>query len=313
MIGAVDIGGTKIAVGAVDNQGRVLARAECLTFPERGYREAFERTEKLLREVAKCAGAELTGIGIGSTGPVDAFSGEFGNVNFFPAWQGENPVSDLARSFGVRVAIENDADSSALAEYAWGAGKNKERLIYVTVGTGIGAGIILDGRLYRGVKGAHPELGHHVIDATGPLCDCGFHGCWESLAAGPAMVSWLQGQVPVDYPYREGLTAKRICELAFSGEQWARRAADREAHYLGLGLANLVTTFAPDAIVLGGSVMKSAVLFLEEIRRVICRCCRLVPWSQAELTLASLGDDANLIGAARVWHHRFADDSGNGV
>jgi glucokinase len=311
MIGAVDIGGTKIAVGMVDDDGRVLSRAECPTDAERGYGEALARIENMLRTVATAANAELTGIGIGCTGPVDPFTGEIGDVNFFPAWRGQNPVADLARIFGVQVAMENDADASTLAEAAWGAGKNKKRLIYVTVGTGIGVGLVLDGQLYRGVDGAHPEIGHCVIDASGPLCLCGFHGCWESLAAGPAMVAWMESNMPKDYPHRDHLTAKRICELAQQGDELARQAADREARYLGLGIANLVTLFTPDAIVLGGSVMKSAVLFLEEIRRTVCRCCRYVPYEKAELTLASLGEDANLIGAARVWHHRFNRKEGH--
>ena len=311
MIGAVDIGGTKIAVGLVDDDGRVLSRTECPTDAERGYAEALARIENMLRAMVTAADAELSGVGIGSTGPVDPFTGEFGDVNFFPAWRGQNPVQDLARIFGVRVAMENDADAAALAEAVWGAGKNKKHLIYVTVGTGIGAGIVLDGQLYRGVDGAHPEIGHHVIDTSGPLCMCGFNGCWESLAAGPAMVSWLDSVMPEDYPHRDHLTAKRICELARAGDELARQAVDREGRYLGLGLANLVTLFAPDAIVLGGSVMKSAVLFLEEIRKTICQCCRFVPYEKTDLTLASLGEDANLIGAARVWHHRFAHEGGH--
>jgi glucokinase len=313
MIGAVDIGGTKIAVGIIDDNGRVLSRAECPTDAEHGYQAALARIEHMLRTVAVASGAEVTGIGIGSTGPVDPFTGEFGDVNFFPAWRGSNPVADLARIFGVQVAMENDADASALAEAAWGAGKDKKRLIYVTVGTGIGGGIILDGQLYRGVDGSHPELGHHVIDASGPACDCGFHGCWESLAAGPAMVAWVESTMPKDYPHRDGLTAKRIFELAREGDKLACQAVGREAHYLGLGLANLVTLFTPDAIVLGGSVMKSADLFLEEIRMTICRCCRFVPYEKTDLTLASLGEDANLIGAARVWHHRFDRKGGQRV
>jgi glucokinase len=311
MIGAIDIGGTKIAVGVVDDAGRVLSHTQCPTDAKGGYREARARIENMLRSMVAAAGVQLTGIGIGSTGPVDPFTGQFGAVNFFPAWCGENPVADLARTFNMRVAMENDADAAALAEAGWGAGRNKKRLIYVTVGTGIGAGIILDGQLYRGVDGSHPELGHHVIDPSGPLCDCGFHGCWESLAAGPAMVSWMTGKMPENAPHRAGLTARRICELAQQGDQLAVQAVNREAHYLGLGLANLVTMFAPDAIVLGGSVMKSAVLFLEEIRRTIARCCQFVPYDKTELALASLGEDANLIGAARVWHHRFTGKEGH--
>ena len=172
----------------------------------------------------------------------------------------------------------------------------------MTVGTGIGGGIVFDGRLYRGVDGAHPELGHQVIDPAGPLCSCGFRGCWESLAAGPAMVAWLDANAPADYPHREHLTAKRICQLARQDDALAQQAVEREAYYLGIGLANLINLFTPDVIVLSGSLMKSAPLFLGGIRRVISRGCRFVPFEKTELALASLGEDSNLIGAARVWH-----------
>src|SRR5580765_2534677 len=306
MIAAVDIGGTKIAVGVVNDDGHVLARRETPTCADLGYARALDRTADSLRQVLQERGVEIRGIGIGSTGPVDPFTGEIGDVNFLPGWQGCNVVANLGRLFRVRVAMENDADAAALGEAGWGAGKDKSRLIYVTVGTGIGGGIILDRKLYRGVDHAHPELGHHVIDASGPPCLCGFHGCWESLAAGPAMAEWVKATAPADYAHREELSAKKICELAQAGDALAQRAVEREAYYLGLGLANLIVLFTPGAIVMGGSVMKSAHLFMGGIRKVIRESCRYVPFEKTELALASLGDDANLIGAARVWHHRFA-------
>jgi len=304
MIGAVDIGGTKIAVGIVDGSGKVLSRTQAPTDPDR-YSDGIEMIARMLRETAKTAGVELTGIGIGSTGPVDPVRGEFGEVDFLPGWRQTNPVKDLAEIFHVRVALENDGDAAALAEAGWGAGRKCSRLIYVTVGTGIGGGIVLDGKLYRGVDDAHPEIGHQVLDPAGPPCSCGFRGCWESLAAGPAMVAWLESHAPAGYPNRKGVTAKRICELAQQGDAIALQAVEHEAYYLGLGLANLISLFTPDAIVLSGSVMKSAPLFLDRIRTVIHSGCRFVPAEKTELTLASLGDDTNLIGAARVWHYRF--------
>jgi glucokinase len=310
LIGAVDIGGTKIAVGMIDRDGKVSARLECPTDADRGYPEALRRIVEMLRATAQTANATISGIGIGSTGPVYPLTGEIGDVNFFPHWKGENPVQELSRIFQVRVAMENDADAAALGEASWGAGRNKSRLIYVTVGTGIGAGLILDGHVYRGVDQSHPEIGHHVIDPSGPLCLCGFTGCWESLAAGPAMVKWIESNAPPDYSHRDGLTAKKICELAQQGDAWAKRAVERESRCLGLGLANLVSMFVPEVIVLGGSVMKSAVLFLEDIRKVIAASCRFVPYEKTELALASLGEDSNLIGAARVWYHRFGSEVG---
>jgi glucokinase len=310
MIGAVDIGGTKIATGIVDGDGRVLTSSQMPTEASAGYRRAIDGVVKMLRAAEKSVGHKITGIGIGSTGPVYPLTGEIGDVNFFPNWKGENPVKDLESAFEVGVAIENDADAAALGEAGWGAGRNKSRLIYVTVGTGIGVGLILDGKVYRGVDYSHPEIGHHLIDLSGPSCYCGFTGCWESLATGPAMEVWMAANLPADYAHHENLTAKKICELARSGDKFALRAVEREARYLSLGLANLVTLYVPDAIVLGGSVMKSADLFMDTIHKTIATSCRFVPYERTEVALASLGEDANLIGAARVWHHRYSPGGG---
>jgi len=305
-VGAVDIGGTKIAVGIVDESGRLLCRFECPTEGCGPYSSALQRITAMLQDAVQRCCVDIVGIGIGSTGPVYPFTGEFGDVNFFPHWKGESLVRDLESAFHVSAAIENDADAAALAEAGWGAGQRKSRLVYVTVGTGIGTGIILDGQVYRGVDQAHPEIGHHVIDPSGPQCDCGFHGCWESLAAGPAIAAWMKKNASSDYPHAADVSAKHICELARQGDDLARRAVEREAYYLGLGLANLVAMFVPDTMVLSGSVMKSADLFLPAIRKIIAGSCRFVPYDKTELAMASLGDDTNLIGAGRVWFYRFA-------
>lgn len=306
-IGAVDIGGTKVAVGVVDGSGRVLSRAEAPTQTAGPWPQARALIAGMLRKAALDSNVAIAGIGIGSTGPVDPLRGKFENLDTIPQWSGASPVDDLAREFGVSVAIENDADAGALGEATWGAGRNKSRLIYVTVGTGIGGGIIFDGHLYRGVEGAHPEVAHQVLEAHGVPCSCGLRGCWEALAAGPAMAQWMESQP--EYAGGPGLTAKRIYELALAGDPLAARAVERETFYLGIGLANLVNLFTPDAIILGGSVMKSAGAFLSDIRNVMQQGCRFVPLEKVELSLASLGDDANLIGAARVWHHRFAQEN----
>ena len=303
-IGAVDIGGTKIAVGIVDASGRVLARREAPTQAAGPWPQALVRIAAMLREAARDANTTIAGIGIGSTGPLDPLSGTFQNLDTIPQWSGASPVDDLAREFSVSVAMENDADAGALGEAAWGAGKNRSRLIYITVGTGIGGGMIFDGQLYRGVNGAHPEVAHQVIEAQGPPCSCGLRGCWEALASGPAMAKWMASHP--EYRGDVGLTARHIYEHAMAGDPLAARAVERENFYLGIGLANLVNLFVPDAIILGGSVMKSAGAFLEDIRRVMQQGCRFVPLDKVDLSLASLGDDANLIGAARVWPHRFA-------
>ena len=304
MIGAVDIGGTKIAVGMVDESGRVLARAECPTAPERGLVDGLGRIMTMLREIAARAGVKLRGIGVGCTGPVDPLSGTIGDVEFLPGWEGANLTGELSRTFNVPAAIENDADAAALGETAWGAGRGAPRFIYVTVGTGIGGGLVFDGQLYRGVDGAHPEIGHHVIDPSGPACFCGARGCWESLASGPAMVRWTRENGPAGIRDPEILDARSICAAAERGEPLAQAAVAREGQDLGLGLANLVTLFVPDVIALGGGLMRSRHLFWEPILGTIRSTCGLVPSEKVRLVPAALGPDAALIGAARVWLHR---------
>lgn len=291
----------------VDAGGRIAARAECPTAPQRGFPDGLRRMIAVLRELVlrELARAELRGIGVGCTGPVDPFTGVLGSVDLLPGWQGGALVDGLSKAFGVPVAMENDADAAGLGEAVWGAGRGKRRFLYVTVGTGIGVSLILDGELYRGVDGSHPEMGHQVIDASGPLCYCGARGCWESLASGPAIARWARTRIALDDPTRGELTTKRLCELAEAGDALGLAAMERLGYYLGLGLANLVTIFCPDMIALGGGVIESSHLFLERARQVVREVCTLVPSEKAELAVASLGADAALAGAAQVWYHRF--------
>jgi glucokinase len=301
LIAAVDIGGTKIAAAAVTGSGVILERMECPTQPGQGFASAMRRTKEMLREIRRRAGVEYQGVGVAAPGPLDPLAGIIGDVGTLPGWQGGNIAAELEAEFGVPVAVENDADSAALAEAAWGAAKGSCRFLYVTISTGIGAGILIGGELYRGVDGAHPEIGHMVLDASAALCYCGAPGCWESLASGPAMSAWLRGQAPG----RGDLPAQEICELARRGDPLALRAVDREGYYIGLGLANLITIFTPEAIALGGGVMKSADLLLDRAREVIRAVCTQVPAEKTRIELASLGADTGLAGAARAWMQRF--------
>ena len=299
-IGAVDIGGTKIAVGVVRDDGVVLSRRECLTLPENGYADALQRVELMLREVSANSG-ELDGIGVGCPGPLDPFSGTIHQVGTLPGWEGAQIARELQTRFGVNVAVENDADAAALAEFHWGSASSCSSFVYITVSTGIGGGIVLDGKLYRGAKGAHPEFGHHVLDASGPSCYCGARGCWESLASGLAMTAWMKTVAP-EMP---SMSASAICERATLGDPLALKAMQRQAHYLGLGLANIVTLFMPERIALGGGVMRSSSLFLRETKQIVSTICTQVPVAQTVIECAELGADVGLLGAAQCWLQRY--------
>jgi len=301
----LDIGGTKIAAAVVDEGGHVLARAECPTAAERGFPDAVQRMHTMLSKGAAQAGVRLAGIGIGCTGPVDPFTGVVGEVDFMPSWRGQDLAGALHRAFSIPVALENDADADALGEARWGASQGKSRLIYLTVGTGIGSGMVLDGALYRGANGAHPEVAHLVIEASGPLCYCGARGCWEALASGPAMAVWANAQRRTAGDNGPEWTGAQICELAQGGNAIARESVAREGFYLGVGIANLISLYAPDAIVLGGGVLKDTGLYLESIWKVIRTNCKYVPFEHIEIGPSSLGHDAALIGAAQTWFHRY--------
>jgi len=305
LIGVVDIGGTKIGVAAFCDPCNLVGRVE---FPTAAFRDPIAGAEKIigcLQNAAKQGGQPLRGVGVSCTGPVDPQTGVIGDVDLLPGWNGFPLASYLAEKLGVQVALENDADAATLAEAAWGAGKTSSRFIYVTVSTGIGAGILLDGRLYRGVSGSHPEVGHQTIDSNGPLCYCGATGCWESLASGPAMAAWVRDNSPQGGTSLKDLSAAAVCHLARHGDPLALRAVQREAVFLGIGLANLITVFCPEIIALGGGVMQSADLLLDAAREVAQARCKLVPFQKTSIVTATLGTDAALLGAARIWQSQF--------
>ena len=298
-IGAVDIGGTKIVVGVVNRKGQLLAKVDMPTQAELGPLDAVRRIRAALLELLQGTGGTLAGIGIGSTGPVYPMKGEVGKLDFLVGWDGFNIVQELSKAFVLPIALENDADAAALAEYNWGAGKGASRFLYVTVSTGIGTGFVIDGKIYRGVNGSHPEMGHHIIDPSGPLCSCGGKGCWESLASGPAMVQWMNEP--------QFSSARDICQAAEQKHARALQAVERTGHYLGIGLANLVTLLVPDVIALGGGVMQSRHLFWDQIHATIRAVCGYVPYEEVRIVPALLGYRAGLIGAACVWLHRYSD------
>jgi glucokinase len=306
LIGAIDIGGTKIALGLVTPGGELLS---CEQFPTQAYRDpesGMARIRSGLDRLLSENGGKIAGIGIGCTGQINPVTLSLGTNAFLPGWDGISMVGGLSQLYQVPVELENDAVAAGLAEAAWGAGRGLDTLIYITVSTGIGGALVQHGRAFAGLGGAHPELGHHMIDPGGPLCYCGAHGCWESLASGKALVAWYQEQLasspdkgPID-PGSEP-TAESICVAAVKGDRLAKSAVWREGYYLGIGLSNLVTLFAPDVIVLGGGVMNSFPLFKRQIEIAIHENCHLVPADRVRLLPSRLGVSLGLAGAAQVW------------
>jgi glucokinase len=304
----VDIGGTNTIVAAISPGGEVLSRATMATRPGDGPDAAVRRIVDLIRQAQQGAGEKpLAGVGIGCTGPVDRQTGHIHNPYTLPTWD-DFPLTDaLQRELSVPVVIENDADAGALGEHWQGAGRGVKHMVYVTIGTGVGGGIVLDGRLYNGANGLTGEIGHLPITAgSGPLCYCGIHGCLESLVAAPALSSQARDGVRQTDSLIRSLvggdlsliTPQVIAEAARQGDELGRQIINGAAHALGLGLRGLIVTLAPEMIVLGGGIMDSFDLFLPGIRVVVDGLH--LPTDYVRIVHAKLGLNAGVVGGARA-------------
>jgi glucokinase len=311
----IDLGGTRARTGAFDRAGDLLAFKEMGIEAGRGFEAGLERIAALIDEtLAACDAPDLQGIGISSTGPVDVQHGVINNPLTLPTWENVPIVSRLEKRFGAPGCIENDGDAAALGEYWRGAGRGVRRLYAVTVGTGIGAACIIDGQIYRGMGGFHPEGGHQVIDPSGPPCYCGARGCWESLASGPAIARRARELAQAD-PAGQGaallsmaggdlerIDARMVAEAARQGDPLAGQVLDRAAYYLALGIFNIIFLFFPEVIVLSGGVMRSVDLFMPAIRRMLEQANTWIPARQVRITPAELGYHAGMYGAAyAIW------------
>jgi glucokinase len=304
----IDLGGTIVRVGAVNGEGKLLTVHQLPIEPEKGAKAGLIRIgsliEKTLRDVPR---ANLLGIGIGATGPLDRDQGTIQNPYTLSTWENVPIVATLAENFKVPVILENDADASALGEYWAGAGQDSSRLAAITIGTGIGTALIIDGRIYRGLDGAHPEGGHHIIDPSGPQCYCGAKGCWESLVSGPAIARQAQYQ-PTRLASSQLFTlvggepskidARLVAEAALGGDEYALSIIETAAKYVSIGLINIIALFVPDTVVMSGGVMKSIGLFMPAIQQTIASHNIMVPASRVKVLPAKLGYHAGLIGAA---------------
>jgi glucokinase len=303
----IDVGGTKIAAGVVDESGKVVARrqiATAATHPTAVVAGIVKVAQELL-----AAAPNVTAIGIGAAGLVD---GQKGVVLSAPNIKWENVqlramVSDRLK---LPVVIDNDANVAALGEAAYGAGTGYGDQIMLTIGTGVGGGIVIGGKIYRGAHGVGAELGHMIVDASGPaVCACGNHGCLEAMASGNSIgrrarerasepgataVLELAGRNAVD------ITGELVGEAAKSGDVWARAIIAETGYWLGVGIASLVNIFDPDVVIVaGGAAAGTGELLLEPARDtaaglIIGHAWRALP----PVVPAVLGYDAGLVGAA---------------
>ncbi len=318
----IDLGGTKIAAAAVDvRTGERLLQLMVPTEAHEGPAAVIERMAALAREV--CAQItmpleQIPAIGIGVPGLIDLGQGVTILLPNLPSgWRNVPLAANMTALTGRPTAIINDARAFTLAEATFGAGRDARSVIGITLGTGIGGGIAIDGRLYLGIDGTAGEVGHMTIDPYGPRCGCGNRGCLETFASGPSITAMAlrvvaQGMTTqigalADYDLNR-ITPGVIMRAAEQGDTIAREILHRAGSYLGIGIANLITIFSPERVVIGGGVSRLGEWILGPARAEVVARCHLTPLDRVQITLAQLGGEAGVIGAALWASQRFEGD-----
>jgi glucokinase len=304
----VDLGATKIFTMVTLPDGREVGSDNRPTLADLGPRTVIDRIADSVRASLAAAGAsesELAAVAVAAPGTIDHERGIVRDPPNLPGWGAVPIVEALRDAFRVPVVLENDANAAALGEHAFGAGRDFRHMIFITVSSGVGGGIIIDGRLYRGATGAAGEVGHMVLDETGPTCGCGRRGCLEALASGTAIAARAaalvaEGKSPALARlarHSSPLTAEHVVRAAAEGDAVARKIIEEAGHYLGLGLVNLVHVFNPHGIVIGGGVSRAGDLILKPTREVVRQRCFALSQQGLQIVQGVLGDRAGALGA----------------
>jgi len=307
---ALDVGGTKILTAIISNEGQVMAREYCLTLADEGPEAVINRIFSAIDHLLNQRGMnlpQLYGISIAAAGAIDSEKGLITSSPHLPGWH-DVPFRDIAKEkYKVNTFLINEASAAALGEHQFGVGQGVNNLILLTVGTGIGGGIIINGRLYSGVSGSAGEIGHMVVDVNGPRCSCGNTGCLEALVSGTAVAKEAikhirQGDrsslTEIVRGKIENITAEKVSIAAQGGDSLASEVILRAATYLGVGMVNLVNIFNPEMIIIGGGMAKMGELLLNPARQVLRERAFQLPALAVQIVPAQLGDDAGVLGAA---------------
>lgn len=304
----VDLGGTKILTALANGEGRVLAEQKIPTEAAKGQQHVIAQIVQSVEHVRKKAGVQTEQVpvlALGSPGPLDTRTGV---IRFAPnlAWH-DLPIRQvLERQLSIPVLLDNDANLAALGEHVYGAGRGEDNMVYITVSTGIGGGLIFGGRLYRGFTDGAGEIGHMTVSPDGPLCGCGNRGCLEALASGTAIArdarelatrgrgAQILAAAGGDVA---GITAVTVAAAAAAGDDTAQSIICRAARYLGIGIANIINLLNPSLVVLGGGVMNIGEPVWQNLRTEVRARTLEEAGKSVRLAAAELGGRAGVMGA----------------
>ena len=307
---AVDVGGTKITSAVIRREGEMISRIYRLTLAHEGPQKVINHMVDAVKLAVRKASLDLSaigGVGIAAAAIIDIGRGLVSEAPNLPRWH-NIPLRDrLADSLGKPVFLLNDASAAALGEHRMGAGRGLDNLIYITVSTGIGGGLIINGQLYNGADGCAAEIGHMIILIDGPACKCGQRGCFEALASGTAIARMAIERLEAGGKSRlaeltcgkiEDVTAELVAEAARRNDRLALSVIDEAARYLGIGLANLINVINPQMIIIGGGVSKMGAMLFRPARKSMKEHAFKLPARTVHVVRPRLGMDAGLIGAA---------------
>jgi glucokinase len=308
LYGALDLGGTKLRAVVADLDGNVLGEIIRASEADKGPEGVIAHMIETLEESAAEAGvkvSQLRAVGVASPGALDLVHGLVQGAPQLPGWDGVPLVDIMSKRLGLPVLLENDANAAALGENRFGVGRGTRYLVYLTISTGVGGGIIIERKVYHGVSGAAGELGHMIVWFNGPRCPCGERGCLEAIASGMGL-AW-RAQALVDAGEAPGLArikrergeldADEVAGAARAGDEDALRLFDEAGLYLGIGLSNYINIFNPEMIVIGGGVAAGAgELFLPRAEETMRELARKEPLKYVRLEGAALGDRSGPLG-----------------
>ena len=303
----IDIGGTKLATVVADKTGHILGKVRKPTFSEKGPEYAIRLLFDMVREVVNLAGLEqasISAIGVSCGGPLDTKTGIVYSPPNLPGWDALPLKAKLESEFQVPVTIENDANASALAEFRFGGGRGYNAVLYMTMSTGIGGGIVIDGQVYHGANDSAGEVGHQILLPNGPRCGCGKQGCLEALCSGPAIARRAQAAIQKQLESEKASTAlltltdgqiedvksEHVLAAARTGDALALELVQETAYYMGWGIANLVNILNPDIVLLGTIAVAAGDLLLDPIRETVLKFAMTRPAEAVNIAPAQLGD-----------------------
>lgn len=302
----IDLGGTKISTALSDFNGNVVSQSIIATDAHEGEAAVLGRIIKTVEDVienGKVDIVQVKAIGIGSPGPLDAKTGIIITTPNLP-FKNFDLVSPIREKFQIPVYLDNDANVAAIGEFMFGAAKGTENMVYFTVSTGVGGGAVLNGKIYRGNTSNALEIGHATVAPDGPRCNCGNIGCLEATSSGTAIgkraKEALESKVDTSLRKYKSVTSAEVFAEAAAGDAVSQDIINNALNYLGIGVANAISIFDPEMIIIGGGVSKAGKIVFDKVQEVVNKRCFKNMAEACKIVPAGLGTDAGVIGAVAL-------------